>query len=122
MPKGKSFDEVVADIERLIRVWTAKPTLALEGLTREGVSAKLEAFKTKRASVEDLRTQLTAGVNDINQEASDLADIGNRGRSAAKGQFGGNSTEYEQLGGTRTSDRKSPKRKGGSGTGTPKAG
>ena len=116
MPKGRSFDEIVADIEQLIRVWTARPELALAGLTREGVAAKLAGFKTKRAGVEDLRTQLTAAVNDINQEATELVDIGNRGRSAARGQFGNDSTEYEQLGGKRASDRKRPKRKGGSGT------
>jgi hypothetical protein len=116
MPKGKSFDDIVADIERLIRVWTAKPELTLAGLTREDVVAKLAGFKTKRAGVEDLRTQLTAGVNDINQEATELVDIGNRGRSAARGQFGPDSTEYEQLGGTRSSERKPPKRKGGAGT------
>jgi len=116
MPKGKSFDEIVADIERLIRVWTAKPELALAGLTRQDVSTKLADFKTKRAAVEDLRSQLTAAVNDLNKEATELVDIGNRGRSAGRGQFGPDSTEYEQLGGKRTSDRKPPKRKGGSGT------
>jgi hypothetical protein len=35
------------------------------------------------------------------------------------GRFGLDSTEYEQVGGTRTSERKKPKPKGSGGTGTP---
>ncbi len=119
MQKGKSFDEIAADAERLIRVWTANEDLALGDLTRAAFETKVTSFKTKRAAADSLRTQLTAAVNEVNTEATGIVDITNRARSVARGQFGPDSTQYEQLGGKRSSERKPPKRKGGAGT--PKA-
>ena len=40
-----------------------------------------------------------------------LKDFATRGRAGIKGYFGGNSTQYEQAGGTRSSERKKPVRK-----------
>jgi hypothetical protein len=118
MPKGKSFDTIVADAERLLRVWSDNADLAMGSLTRPAFQTKLDGFKTKRAAVDSLRTQLTAGVNDLNQEASEVVDISNRSRSVARGQYGPDSTQYEQLGGKRASERKKPKRKSAGGTPT----
>ncbi|MDX6575806.1 MAG: hypothetical protein QOE96_1759 [Blastocatellia bacterium] len=118
---GKSFDEILADADQLIRVWTANPTLSLGDVTLPMFQTKVTTFRATRAHTEDLRTQLTQSVNDGNAQADELLDLTVRGRGGAKAQFGRDSTQYEQLGGTRASDRKPPKRKGSGGSGTPKS-
>src|SRR5258705_13550285 len=111
MPKGKSFDEIVFDADRLIRVWTDNPDLALGDVTLISFTAQVAGFKNKRANLEDLRTQLTRGVNEVNDEAGAIKSINTRALSGARAQFGGDSSVYEQLGGTRTSERKPRKKK-----------
>ena len=115
MPKGKSFDEIVFDAERLVRVWTDHPELSLGDVTRASFEAQLAGFKTKRANVENLRTQLTRGINEVNDEGTVIKSINTRALSGARAQFGPDSSVYEELGGTRTSERKPRTKK------TPKA-
>ena len=118
---GKSFDEILAGADQLIRVWTANPTLSVGDVTLPMFQTKVTTFRTTRAHTEDLRTQLTQSVNDGNAQADEILDLTVRGRGGAKAQFGRDSTQYEQLGGTRSSDRKPPKRKSPGGSGTPKS-
>jgi hypothetical protein len=106
MAKGRSFDAILANAETLLRVWTGNDKLSLGDVTLESFTAMVNTFKTARAHTEDLRTQLTRGVNDTNDQADQILAITVRARSAARGQLGPNSTEYEQLGGTRSSERK----------------
>ena len=112
----KSFDDILNDADRLVRVWTANTDLALGDITLPSFKTKTARLRTLRGQAEDLRTQLTAVVNDANTQAEEISGITVRARSVARGQYGPDSTQYEQLGGTRASDRKPPKRKGGSGT------
>jgi len=115
---GKSFDEILADADQLIRVWTANPTLSLGDVTLPMFQTKVTTFRATRAHTEDLRTQLTQSVNDGNAQADEILDLTVRGRGGAKAQFGPDSTQYEQLGGARASDRKPPKRKPKGGAGS----
>ena len=112
MAKGKSFDAILADAEMLIRVWTANPKLSLGDVTRPAVEAMVATFKTTRANADDLRTQLTKAIDDVNDQADELASITVRGRSGVRAQFGPDSTQYAQVGGTRASERKPRKPKG----------
>ena len=112
MAKGKSFDAILADAEMLIRVWTANPKLSLGDVTRPAVEAMVAMFKTTRANADDLRTQLTKAIDDVNDQADELASITVRGRSGVRAQFGPDSTQYAQVGGTRASERKPRKPKG----------
>jgi hypothetical protein len=109
--KGRSFDDILADAERLIRVWTENDKFSLGEVTLQSFQAQVEDFKAKRAHNDDLRIQLTRGVNDVNEAAAGIQSINTRARSGARAQFGEDSTQYEQLGGTRASDRKKPKKK-----------
>lgn len=120
MPKGKSFDEILFDAERLIRVWS-KDAIALGDITLESFQAMVTSFKTKRGQTEGLRTQLTRSVNETNDLATGIAGVTTRGLSGIRAQFGPDSTQYEEAGGTRTSDRKPRKPKGSGGSGTPKS-
>ena len=109
--KGTSFDDIKAQAEQLLRVWDENANLALGDLTKAQFQALLTAFNTTRASVDGLRTQLTKGVNDLNDQGNQIAAITVRARSVARGQYGPDSTQYEQLGGTRASERKPRKPK-----------
>jgi hypothetical protein len=112
MPKkGKSFDDILSDAERLIRVWTENPKLSLGDVTRESFQAQVSGFKSNRAINEELRMQLTRGINEVNDEAGEIQSINTRALSGARAQFGQDSSQYEQLGGTRASERKPPKKK-----------
>ncbi len=109
--KGNSFDDIKAQAEQLLRVWNDNDDLALGDLTKAQFKAMVDAFNTTRASVDGMRTQLTKGVNDLNGQATDILGITVRARSVARGQYGPNSTQYDQLGGTRASERKPRKKK-----------
>lgn len=101
--KGSSFEDIQARANQLSRVWADNPELALGDLTQKHM---VKAFAAARTAVDDLRNQLTKAVNDLNAQGSEILAITVRARSVARGQFGPNSTQYEQLGGTRASDRK----------------
>lgn len=111
MPKGKSFDEILFDAEQLIRVWADNDDFALGEVTLTSLQAQVAAFKARRASVEDLRTQLTRGVTEVNDQAKAIQAINTRALSGARAFYGPDSAQYEQLGGTRASERKPRKRR-----------
>ena len=111
MPKGKSYDDIAFDAERLIRVWTDNDDFALGDVTLTPFKTRVAGFKTKRATVDDLRTQLTRAVNEVSDEAKAISAINTRALSGARAQYGPDSSQYEQLGGTRASERKPRKKK-----------
>lgn len=77
------------------------------------VNAKLAAYNEALAAIDDL-------LNDFQKEEKELSDFNRRFLSAGEAHFGPDSSEYEMLGGTRTSERKRPKPKNGSGSAPPK--
>jgi len=111
MARGKSIDEVLADAEKLLRVWADNPEFALSGVTLVSLQAMVDDLRAKRTQVETTRTQLTKEVNDANDSADAVNAIVTRGRASGRGYFGPNSSQYEQLGGTRTSEKK-PRKSG----------
>ena len=78
------------------------------------VSARLDAYNQKLAEIDEEQ-------NELEREESELNELSRRFLAAAEAQHGPDSSEYEMLGGTRTSDRKKPTKKSGgsSGTGDP---
>lgn len=108
---AKSFDHVLAQAETLVRVWTDNPTFSLGEVSLASVQAMIDAHKATRAGTASLRTQLTKGVSDCSSQRDALSDIVSRGRSGMRAQFGVDSTQYQQVGGTRLVDRKPPRRK-----------
>jgi hypothetical protein len=109
--RSKSFDEAIADAEKILRMWDENPSFTLGDITREVFTARLEALRQQRAATEALRTQLTEAVNNLNAKAVDLIGLTTRVLSGVRAVYGPNSTQYEQAGGTRTDDRKTVKKK-----------
>jgi len=111
MPSKYPPDTVIADSEQIARVWAENPTFSLGEVTLANLQSRLEELRQKRNRIETLRTELTAHVNDLNAKTSQLADINTRARSGFRATYGPDSSQYEQAGGTRRSERKRPARK-----------
>jgi hypothetical protein len=106
MPKGKSLDEVIAAAEKILRVWEANPTFTLGEITKASFKALLDELRDLRAQTEETRRQLTNFVNTTNDKAISVNDVNSRALSGIRAVFGPDSTQYEEAGGTRSSERK----------------
>ncbi|HEX8457798.1 MAG TPA: hypothetical protein VF656_10915 [Pyrinomonadaceae bacterium] len=120
MPRKYNFDATLADSEQIERVWAENPTFALGEITLAKLQSKLKDLRQKREQAETLPTQLTALSNDLNAQMAELTTINTRARSGFRAVYGPDSTQYEQAGGTRASERKRPsKKKPAPSSGTP---
>jgi hypothetical protein len=111
MPRAKAIDDLLAEAEQIARVWAENPTFVLNDITLAQFQNMIADLRAQRSHTEDLRTQVTAATILTNDKAVAVGNINTRVRSGIRGFFGPNSTQYEQVGGTRTSERKHPKRK-----------
>jgi hypothetical protein len=92
------------------------------GLTAAIYEAKVDSTTGKLEAYNQLLSTADQVLNEYNAEEKGLGDLNRRFLSAGEAHFGPDSSEYEMLGGTRTSERKKPTRKGGTGStgsGTP---
>lgn len=82
------------------------PTLAMAEYEREidSLTAKLDSYNERLSSLDQ-------SLNEFESDESALREKNRRMLAATEAHYGPDSSEYEQAGGTRTSDRKSPKRK-----------
>lgn len=108
---GKSYDGVLADGEQIVRAWEANPTFALGDVTLASFKAMVEELRDSRAQTEELRTQLTQRVNDQTSKAEALNNVVSRARSGFRAVYGPDSSQYEQAGGVRASERKKATKK-----------
>ena len=83
-----------------------------------GAEITLEAVKATRIELVTGETDITAEETKLTRMRNDQATLADKGsdtvtpiRSAMRGVFGPDSTQYEQAGGTRHSERKRPTRK-----------
>ena len=106
-----SSDKVLADGARIATVWEANPDFRLGAVTLAEFNAAATALQQVVAQVEALRTQLTGVTNARDDQASALSELVTRARSGFRAVYGPDSSQYEQAGGTRKSERKSPTRK-----------
>jgi hypothetical protein len=111
MKRNKPIDRILSNAEQIARVWEDNPPFSLGDLTLTQFEAMLTDLRSSHGKVEDLRTQLTAAINDSNSKAVNVNDAVTRARSGFRAMYGPDSTQYEQAGGTRRSDRKRPVRK-----------
>jgi hypothetical protein len=77
-----------------------------------GLGTKLDTYNQNVAALDDLQNGLEA-------DETTLRELNKRMLSAVEAQYGPDSSEYEQTGGTRTSERKKPKAKVEGGTKPP---
>lgn len=111
MSRNVSVERVLSEGEQIARVWADNPSFTLGDVTLPQLQAMLDDLRNLRKQTEDLRTQLTALLNDTNAKSRAVTTVVTRARSGFRATFGPDSTQYEEAGGTRTSERKRPKRK-----------
>jgi hypothetical protein len=104
-------EKLISDADSGLRVWKANRDFKLKNVTVDQYQKTRDQLETTVAEVKGLSEELTSKENQKTQLADDLNEMNIRLRSAAKGYFGPDSSEYELLGGTRASDRKRPARK-----------
>ena len=105
-------DSVLADAAQIIKVWEVNPSFALGDVTLATFKrAETELTKAMDA-IGTLETQLT-GLRITREEGTRvLNELCSRARSGFRAIYGPDSTQYEQAGGTRASERRRPARKG----------
>jgi hypothetical protein len=106
-----TIDDVLAETDQVMKVWKSNPGMSIMGLTSADVDGAREGVAALDANIEDLRHQLTSLLDRRNDQAQALNELVVRVRGAIKSNFGADSPEYEQAGGTRTSERKKPTKK-----------
>ena len=110
-----SADKALADASGIEKVWKANADLKLgkgdETVTFVKYQTTLKSVADLNKQIEDLRHDLDGLLDDRDDAAVLLNGYNTRALSAIRGIFGPDSSEYDQAGGTRTSERKSPTRK-----------
>ena len=81
------------------------------GLKVADYKAKITAVKIKNDQYNSDLSDLDAALNAIQADEKALDDLSVRMLAGVGSKYGKDSTEYEQAGGTRTSERKAPVRK-----------
>ena len=80
-------------------------------VTLSSVKALRKQLDDSIMSLMDHKTVMTGLTNGRDDSSAQGAELVTRIRSAMRGFYGPNSTQYEQVGGTRRDDRKKPTRK-----------
>jgi hypothetical protein len=112
-----SADQALQDSAGIEKVWKANSTMTLgkdpEKVALQDYQASIKAVEDLNRQIDDLRHQLSGLIDDRDDAALTLSGYNTRALSAIRGIFGPDSSEYDQAGGTRTSERKKPVRKVG---------
>ena len=107
-------DKALTDATGIEKVWKANTDLKLgkgaDTVALADYQASIKAVNDLNSEIEDLRHQLNGLLDDRDDAASTLSGYNTRALSAIRGIFGPDSAEYDQAGGTRTSERKTPTR------------
>ena len=111
MPRNKSLDDINADAQKIIRVWEANPAFTLGEITLAGLKADVAELIDLREQTDEARATVTRLVNATNDKAAGIGDIYTRALSGIRAVFGPDSSQYDEAGGTRRSERKVSKKK-----------
>ena len=110
-----SAAKVLSDSTGIENVWKANPDMTLgkngETVTLADYQAAKKAVTDQEALIADARTSLAGLLDKRDDAARALSLLNTRARSVVRGNFGPDSSEYDQAGGTRSSERKHPTRK-----------
>jgi hypothetical protein len=103
---------VIRQAQDVLAGWNQiAPVPTFGTLTSAALTTEVTAATTLEAQIATLEAQLTDKRNLRDSQFGALWDKVKRVRSAVKGTFGDDSSQYELVGGTRMSDRKPSRRK-----------
>ena len=90
----------------LLEVWGSNKEFKLKEVTHETFKADVDMLSKTTAEISRLELSLVPLRRQREDLARKIKDINTRARSGMRGFFGPDSTQYEQVGGTRSSERK----------------
>jgi len=105
MARNVNPDKVLTDAKTILEVWNENKDFKLKDVTLENVEADCVTLEKSIEDIAKLELKLTPLRNLRDDVAKKLNETNTRARSGIKGYFGGNSSQYDQVGGTRTSER-----------------
>lgn len=110
---GRKVDDLIGELEALLRVFSANPRFAVGDITADSLTATIASLRAKSRELDDSKALATRLVNELDTGVAGGKQIQTRGLSGVRANFGPDSSEYEQAGGTRASERKKagPKKK-----------
>ena len=115
MPTKMNPDKVKTDADTILGVWRANTDFKLKEVTLDNFDTDTKRLDAILKDIAAKEQELTPLRNERDDLSLKLNEICTRARSGMKGFFGPNSSQYEQVGGTRAVERKKPQRKGGNG-------
>jgi len=99
--------QVLAESEVIIRVLTANPGFKLGDDDVTTLSRERDQLATLNGDVDSSRTALTAKMDRRDDQAKIVHDLNVRFRGGIRATYGPDSEQYDQVGGTRASERSS---------------
>lgn len=111
MPSKNSTESILADASTIIEVMNANADFKMKDVTAATMKTDLTSASTVIQQINSLELQLTPLRNTRDELMAKLSENCTRARAGFKSFYGPNSSQYEQAGGTRKSERKKPARK-----------
>ena len=112
MAKKPYPTDVVSQAQTVLQVWgQINSSLAFGPVSVGALNAEILTAKELETNLTKLEASLTDLRNQRDTLSASLWDKVKRVRSGFKANFGDDSSQYEMIGGTRASERKSAKRK-----------
>ena len=104
-------NSVLLDGQKIVDTWTANPGFTLGEVTLKSFSELSRNAAQVSETIETKRIELQGLMNQRDDAVKSLRELIVRARSGFKATYGTDSTQYEQAGGTRSSERKPSSRK-----------
>ena len=101
-----TISRLLIETQKIVDTWTANPGFALGDLTLAQLLEAQNRGSSLSEKVETLRVEMVGLANQRDAAAETLRDMATRARSGFRAFYGPDSTQYEQSGGIRSSERK----------------
>jgi hypothetical protein len=111
MPVKTVVNDVLLDGQKVIDTWIANPGFTLGEVTLKSFGDLSRNTATISETIETKRIELQGLMNERDDAVKALRELITRARSGFKATYGPDSSQYEQAGGTRSSERKPSSRK-----------
>lgn len=112
MTKKPFPTDVLEQAQSVANAWDQiNDEMTFGDLTLAALTAELQNAAPIQSQIDALETQLTDVRNQRDTLNESIWDKVKRVRNGVKANYGDDSSQYEMVGGTRLSERKSPKRK-----------
>ncbi|WP_309688277.1 hypothetical protein [Armatimonas sp.] len=112
-----SIPQVLNTAQKVINTWNENPGLTIGNAALDNqitvimMDTLVSEIQADDDEIEKLRTRLTGLVDARDTKVGTLSGYNTRVKSGVRSNFGPDSKQYKQVGGTPTSERKTPVRK-----------